>query len=129
MNAQRNKLLPIVAAALFSSLSLSQTAAATEAERDSHVSRAIDISGLDLSSAAGAQRVYRQIVEAAKDVCGSSSRYYKGVTQVKHVSEHVRPCIDRTVNATLQKVANATGFDLERVAGLDQSDVGLRAAR
>jgi UrcA family protein len=129
MNAQRTNLSIIVAATLCTSLSLSQIAAGEEPERATHVARTIDLSGLNLSSAAGAQRLYRQIVAAAEDICGSSSRYYKGVTRVKHESEHVQPCIDAAVNGALQKVADQLGLDLEGVAGLDRSHDGLRAAR
>ncbi len=104
-------------------LLLSQAAVAEPSQRTepSDVEHAtIDAAGLDLSSRAGARRLYRRIVATAQNVCGSESRHFKGVHRAKHEHEHVRPCIRRVVDEALAQVADASGLDLEQVAGLDR---------
>jgi UrcA family protein len=119
-----------MAATVLTSLCLAQPAVgdAPERWRGNSAARAIKLSELNLSSAAGTERLYREIVAAAKGVCGWSSQRDRGVAGNKHEREHMQPCIDAAVNDALEQVAKATGFDLERVAALHRSEVGLRGA-
>ncbi|HZF31189.1 MAG TPA: UrcA family protein [Gammaproteobacteria bacterium] len=130
MNARRNASLYVTAATLATSLFSSPPALAeptgnSTAER---ISRSIDASGLDLSSASGAERLYREIVATATVICRGGLRHYKGVARVRHEHEHVRPCIEQAVGGALAQVADATGLDLKHVAGLDRPAQGALSA-
>ena len=125
MNAGRRKGLRVGVVALIAGLGLSQATLADPAQREMNfesVTRAIDISGLDLTTQAGAERLYRQIAVTAKKICWSTSKAHKGVTRAKQEHDYARRCFDEAVNGALAQVEKRTGVDLERVAGSDRFD-------
>src|SRR5690606_16956655 len=125
MNAGRRKGLRVGVAALVAALGLSQATLADPAQRDisfESVTRSIDISGLDLTTQTGAERLYRQIAVTAKKICWSTSRAHRGVTRVKQDHDYARRCFDDAVNGALAQVEERTGVDLEQVAGSDRFD-------
>lgn len=133
MNA-RNTSSSITAAALLTSMLLSTSALAERPNREAHSTRqritvVVDATGLDVASAAGAARLYREIVVTAKRICRSSAQSFEGVQRAKHQHDHVRPCVDEAVAGALRQVADATGLDLERVANINGTEAGLRASR
>jgi len=87
------------------------------------VTRTIDISGLDLTSQAGAERLYRQITLTAKKVCERTSKAYRGVARMME-EEDARRCFDEAVNGALAQVVRLTGIDLERVNDSERFDRG-----
>lgn len=86
------------------------------------ISISIDAAGIDIASPSGAERVYREVVATATRICGASLKHYQGVRRDVHEREHVRPCVQRAVDDALAQVADATGLDLEQLAGLDGFD-------
>lgn len=124
MNAGRRKGLRVGAIALIAGLALSQATLADPAGRDMNVesvTRTIDISGLNLSSQEGAERLYREIARTAKRICFGRAKAYKGVAGAKE-QHQARRCFDDAVNGALAQVTERTGIDLERVAGSDRFD-------
>lgn len=123
MNAGNGTRSRVGAIVLITSALFAQAALAEPPERDMHfeqVSRTIDISGLDLASQAGAERLYRHIARAAKDICWSDVG--KGVTRAQYRNGQARRCFNEAVDGALAQVAERTGVDLERVAGADRFD-------
>ncbi len=92
--------------------------------------RTIVITGLDISSQAGAQRLYRDIARTAWSICLGTSRAHKGLARVREQNEQARRCFDDAVDGALAQVTAKTGVDLERVAGSNRFDqAGLVAWR
>jgi len=118
----------LVASVAMARPALSETSQGHERLMIAPVSRTIDITGYDLSSTLGAQRVYRRIVSAAKALCFSSARKLQGVERARYERRHARPCFDEAVDGALAQVLASTGTDLERVAGLDRLDVAKLVA-
>jgi len=124
MNAGRRKGLRVGVVALIAGLGLSQATLADPAKRDIYaesVSRTIDISGLDLTSQAGAERLYREIALTARRICSGTSKAYKGVARARE-RRNAQRCFDEAVNGAFAQVTERTGIDLERVAGSDRFD-------
>jgi UrcA family protein len=122
--------------ALVSALLLSHAAFAEQPARSAGGfglepdSETIDIAGLDLSSRAGAQRLYRQIVSAARRICSTPLDGAKGVRYLALERLSVRPCLDHAVDGSLADVREQTGTNLERVAGLNRFvEAGLIVSR
>lgn len=126
MNAHTMKALKIGTATLLASLLLSQSALAEppQPHGDVHaeVSRTIDGSGFDVSTPAGANRLYRRIVSTAKSLCWRQLKGLRGVARAKYEHRYARPCFNDAVDSALAQVAESTGTDLEQIASLD----GLR---
>lgn len=131
MNAGRSNHVRGSVVALIAGLVLAQPVLADPPEQHyESVTRTIDISGLDLSSQAGAERLYRQIARTAKDICWSTSKAHKGVARARERHDFARRCFDEAVSEALAEVTERTGIDLERVAGADRFDhAGLLAWR
>lgn len=133
MNAGRVMGLRVGAGALIGVLLCAQPALADPAVRDDGgetVTRSIDISGLDLSSRAGAERLYREIAQTARSICWDEARGILGVERRRQQQEHARQCFDEAVDGALAQVAAKTGVDLERVVESDRFDyAGLVAWR
>ncbi len=122
MNAEGRNRLRVGAAVLIASALFTQAAFAQSPERDlrfESVSRTIDITGLDLSSRPGAERLYRQIARSAREICQTDIG--KGVSRVKH-DDQARRCFDEAVDSALAQVVEKTGVDLEQVAGATRYD-------
>lgn len=123
MNAERRTRLRVGATVLIASALFAQAAFAEPLERNprfEQASRTIDISGIDLTSQAGAQRLYRDIARTAKGIC--SAKVGKGVTHAKYRYGHARRCFNEAVDGALAQVSERTGVDLERVARADRFD-------
>lgn len=133
MNPRLRNSLQAGAALLVVSLMFSQASFAQSLDRDARlmtVTRTIDITGLDLSSQAGARRLYMQIVSTAKGICWGTSRAQKGLARIKENREQARRCMDEAVGGALAQVTTRTGVDLARVAGIDRADeAALLASR
>ena len=118
--------------ALAASLLCSYAQAAGPAE-DPYIestSRSIVITGLDLSTQAGAQRLYRDIARTAWSICLGTSRAHRGLARVREQKTQARRCFDEAVDGALAQVMAKSGVDLERVAGADRFDhAGLVAWR
>lgn len=119
MDAGRGKRLRVGATVLIASALFAQATLADPPDRVS-VSRKIDISGLDLESQVGAQRLYRLIATTAKKICLNDLG--KGVVRAKHRYGHARRCFDEAVDVALAEVEARTGVDLVEVAGADRFD-------
>jgi|GEM_PF-3025970 len=132
MNAGRRNGLRVCAMALIAGLGLSQAVLADPATQEINVesvSRTIDISGLDLSSQVGAERLYREIAVTAKRICWRNVTDHRGLARAAEVRNAQR-CFDEAVNSALAQVTDRTGIDLEQVAGSDRFDyAGLVAWR
>ena len=130
MNARISP-LSLSAALAFLAFSTSAFAAESQSGQTSSVpvSVTVDAAGLDLSTPAGAERLHRAIVTAAKEACGQTPGSYRGVARRTHEVEHVRPCVEGSVRAALEQVAAVTGHDLEQVAGVGRFASGLAASR
>ena len=123
MNAGRRNGLRVGVIALIAGLGLSQATLADPAQRDisfESVTRSIDISGLDLTTQTGAERLYRQIALTAKKICFGTSHAHRGVARAKQEHDYARRCFDDAVNNALAQITEQTGVDLERVAGSDR---------
>ena len=131
MSAGRRIQLRNSVAALIAGLVIAQPALADPAERHfESETRAIDISGFDLSTQAGADRLYRQIARTARAICWSTTNASKGVARARERHDFARRCFDDAVNEALAEVMERTGIDIERVAGGDRFDhAGLVAWR
>lgn len=113
------------AGVLIASMLFAQASLAEAPPRDvsiESVSRTIDITGLDVSSEAGAERLYRQIARSARNICWEGSQIGKGVARVKLGYGQARRCFNEAVDAALADVAEKTGVDLEIVAAADRFD-------
>lgn len=130
MNTGRWYGLRVAVVTLIAGLMVSQAALADLTKEVESVTRTIDISGLDLSSQAGAERLYREIAVTAKEICWrGTSHAHRGVLR-KQERDDARRCFDEAVNGALAQVTERTGIDLERVAGSDRFDhAGLVAWR
>lgn len=133
MNEGRVKSVRTRVVAAIAVLACAPAALASQAgDRGIHfedVSRTIDISGLDVSSQAGAQRLYRQITTAAHRICFSSVNAYRGVLRVQQ-TQLARHCFDDAVEGALADVTAKTGVDLAQVAGSKHVErAGLAARR
>lgn len=134
MNRCTKSTIGFGAAAFIASLLLWRAAGAEPPAANGHfmaerVSETISIQGLDVTSRVGAGRLYRQIVSTAKRICSDSLLGVRGVVRVVIEREIVRPCFDAAVSDALRQVAEQTGADLERVAGLDRfTEAGMIAS-
>ena len=106
-------------------LSVSQGALADDRgpfERMDTTSTTINVRDIDLSTPEGARWVYRRIVSTAKAICLTRFERHDGVQWYSTQFAHARRCFDTAVNSTLAQVNDATGTDIEHLAGLDRYD-------
>ena len=131
MTAERRNGLRVGVVTLIAGLVLSQAAIADPHEGDlESITRRIDISGLDLSTQAGAERLFGDIARTARNICMGGMKGQRGVVRARERRDQARRCFDEAVNGALAQVAEQTGIDLERVAKSDRFDyAGLVAWR
>jgi UrcA family protein len=124
MNTRRTRRIgTVVISALL--LSVAQGALASDRdarERTDSISSTINVRDVDLSTPHGARWVYRRIVSTAKAICWKDVARHDGVHSYSTQLDHARRCFDDSVNRTLARVNEATGVDIERLAGLDRYD-------
>lgn len=131
MGIHRLTIAPIIVASLLLPHGvLADTAPRHGSSAIGQVTRTIDYSGIDLSTPAGAQRLYREIVRTAKRICWSSGRDYRGVVRAHYQTTVARRCFEEAVDGALVQVTARTGTDLELAARLDRfREAGLVASR
>lgn len=116
MNGLRTGIAALVVGLVVSQAALADRGVATQTQ-----SRTIDVSGLNLSSQAGAQEAYRRINAAATSICSTMISGERGVARLRAQRLYVQPCIDAAVQGALDEVAKRAGVDLAKVAGLDRN--------
>lgn len=132
MNAPRqpSRLGTVALSALL--LLVSQTALPEDrdhTEQLDSISATIDLKDVDWSTPHGARWLYRRIVSSAKAICWGAVERNGGVKSYSTQVEHARRCFDDSVNSALAHANDATGTDLEQLAGLDRYDeAGLVAS-
>jgi UrcA family protein len=117
MNPQNTRLFAaiVVATALLGA----STASAAEWPPEH---RTISLRGLDPATPAGAYRVYREIVQAANQVCGSASRRVASIAALNNRKDAQR-CAEQAIASAVTAIDAAFGLDLEQLAGVKRSDV------
>lgn len=94
------------------------------------ISATIALKDVDLSTPHGARWLYRRIVSSAKAICWGSVERNGGVKSYSTQVEHARRCFDEAVDSALARAHDATGTDIEQLAGLDRyGEAGLVASR